>query len=620
MPSFFLTVRFPVTPLTGDRQESSDAPPSSHEEQADVFYQTDTQVVAEKLLELLQQEWSSETEPPQFDFVSDADMGSPQRVEFRESADNIAATRSLGFDPGVWEYAEMPHDERTVRLVHFHYRAEQLEPYAHEEIGMDVQNTERPLGTAPTNEAKSAAMERTIPEGEPDGGAGRDAEAAEVEAWLFTDQNSVAVRVERILKNWAARKMLTNVAGRTWQQVSEQDGQAQQLWRRLGQDLESVAQGSSEGLDKKVDFAPKGLLAGIFPPQCTCRRAAAISRDWCRSPLAIKADLIFPYHRAWGLLPVDKAVWLWTKLPHAKREAVLIPPVGDFLAALVVNRLGMMVSLHRSLADEALAGRPTDEFIGDLHCLDKQLQAVRNELWDTPDAKERTEAMALLQTYLASESYRSGFEADWSAIPWPAKPENMSLSIYDRREDRDLFPTLADRFWTRRNHALSRTFREAMKTHPGDVANIVKAGLEWLASKLTAMGGTKEQPWSDDAPEYLPASEAHKLIDGQFSLQTLGRLCKPDGAIRYMQKGQRRKLHLADFLRYMKGQQSDPKWAAAYMNHLQGQKAGKVRLFWKCKNSICAHVYPDNGNAPDCCPKCKGEIGLALRHAPKPTR
>lgn len=129
---------------------------------------------------------------------------------------------------------------------------------------------------------------------------------------------------------------------------------------------------------------------------------------------------------------------------------------------------------------------------------------------------------------------------------------------------------------------------------------------------------TKEQPWADDAPEYLSLSEARKLIDGRFSLQTLSRLCKHDGRIRYMHKGQRSKIHAADFREHMKGQQSDPEWAAAYMNWLNGQKAGTVRVFWKCK--ACGHDYPDNANATVRCPKCGKQSILTPKTAPKPGR
>lgn len=63
---------------------------------------------------------------------------------------------------------------------------------------------------------------------------------------------------------------------------------------------------------------------------------------------------------------------------------------------------------------------------------------------------------------------------------------------------------------------------------------------------------TKEVPWSDDAPEYLPNSKAVKLADGDLDLKQLGRLLKPNGSIRYMRKGRRTKVHLQDFVNHLK--------------------------------------------------------------------
>jgi hypothetical protein len=136
-----------------------------------------------------------------------------------------------------------------------------------------------------------------------------------------------------------------------------------------------------------------------------------------------------------------------------------------------------------------------------------------------------------------------------------------------------------------------------------------------------AKGGSGEQRWRDDAPEYLPLTEIRKLIDGKLSLQTLGRLCKPDGQIRYMRRrGLGCRMHIADFRLHMKGRQSDPQWAAAYMHWLKGQKAGTRRLFWKCGNNACGHQYADEANASDVCPKCKSQSELILKPPPKPSR
>jgi hypothetical protein len=165
---------------------------------------------------------------------------------------------------------------------------------------------------------------------------------------------------------------------------------------------------------------------------------------------------------------------------------------------------------------------------------------------------------------------------------------------------------------------------------PADVLPIVEGYFQHLqdqeslgsgkASPPAGHAGSQQQSWANDAPEYLSLSEIRKLIDGQLSLQTLGRLCKPDGQIRFMRRGQRCKVHISDFRRCMQGRQSDPAWAAAYMNWLQGQKAGGKRLFWKCSNSACGHEYPEGANATDRCPNCKGQSRLTSKAPPSPTR
>ena len=64
---------------------------------------------------------------------------------------------------------------------------------------------------------------------------------------------------------------------------------------------------------------------------------------------------------------------------------------------------------------------------------------------------------------------------------------------------------------------------------------------------------TKELPWSDDAPEYLPNAEAIKLADDSaLTIKSLGRLLTPTGRIRYMRKGRRCKVHLQDFRDHLK--------------------------------------------------------------------
>jgi hypothetical protein len=318
----------------------------------------------------------------------------------------------------------------------------------------------------------------------------------DVEAWLFKEQNSVAVRLDRILGDEAVRDVLSIAAGRTWQQVTLSNGKAQNLWRRLGDEIAAIVQAEGQGLEKTVNVAPDGLFASLFPPKLTYHEVAALCWYWCQKPLAIKADLIFPYHGAWGLLPGDKYVWEWVKLSHANNEAVRfpttgdaanarpVPPIGDFLAAMVMNRLGMMVSLTRFLGFFAGNGKRTTESDTRQSKLGDKLLDVRKAMWDTPDSRERSGAMSLLQIYLAREQYRKGFEADWSVIPWPTKPEELTLFIYNQREDEELFEGPESVLYELRNFALKYTFDEALKTHAGEVVSIVTDGLEWLRDSL----------------------------------------------------------------------------------------------------------------------------------------
>jgi hypothetical protein len=65
-------------------------------------------------------------------------------------------------------------------------------------------------------------------------------------------------------------------------------------------------------------------------------------------------------------------------------------------------------------------------------------------------------------------------------------------------------------------------------------------------AKEKAEAASKQVPWADATAAYLPNSEAIKLVEG-LSLSTLSKILKPDGPIRYMKKGQRCKVNLADF-------------------------------------------------------------------------
>lgn len=318
----------------------------------------------------------------------------------------------------------------------------------------------------------------------------------QVKAWLFKNQNNVSICMSRALDDPAARELLTESAGRTWAQVTAPDGKAQELWRTLGREFVRLARAGSKGLLVKVgDLPPKGLLRSIASREDTCRDVVRMCRDMCRHPLAIKADLIFPAHAALRLLPGEGVVRRWTESSHGARNAAGIPPVGDFPAALVVNRLAMMVSLVGHLALVANRSEDLLEMANWRHGLANQLGDVRSEIWVARDAQDRTGAMALLQTYLAGESHRGGFEADWSVIPWPAEPENMTLFIVDRPEQMDLIEAQGQDSLALRSGALAESIDRGLARLPDEVLAVVRGGLEGLRDRLEVHEGTRPRIW-----------------------------------------------------------------------------------------------------------------------------
>jgi hypothetical protein len=145
--------------------------------------------------------------------------------------------------------------------------------------------------------------------------------------------------------------------------------------------------------------------------------------------------------------------------------------------------------------------------------------------------------------------------------------------------------------------------------------------LDRWAGKLRQTSDGSLVPWADDAPEYITLTEARKLIDDRLSMPTLSRLCKPDGRMHYMRKGQRRKVHLGDFRRYMQSRPNDPQLTTAMSAYFSAAGKGNNRNFWRCNQ--CGHEYPDTATAdPDYCPQCKhkGKNALITKAPPKSRR
>jgi len=109
-------------------------------------------------------------------------------------------------------------------------------------------------------------------------------------------------------------------------------------------------------------------------------------------------------------------------------------------------------------------------------------------------------------------------------------------------------------------------------------ANTILAG----GKAPTVEGGkanSKEQPWADDAPEFLHNIEALKLDSaGQLDLKKLGRLLIPKGDIRFMRKGRRCKVHIGDFRHYLSAQKGGAVTDEAIDEYLRGVEQRKQEV------------------------------------------
>ena len=137
MPPCFLTVRFPSVFLgDGPRERLHDAPPA-YEKQGHVFYQTELEFVAEKLLEMFRQNNpvpAAVGEPAYgpkvvFEVVNGADVELTRRVRYMGEVQQLEEIRCIGHpDPEAWALFGLPHDRLTVLLVRHYEQARQWEP------------------------------------------------------------------------------------------------------------------------------------------------------------------------------------------------------------------------------------------------------------------------------------------------------------------------------------------------------------------------------------------------------------------------------------------------------------------------------------------------------------
>jgi hypothetical protein len=236
----------------------------------------------------------------------------------------------------------------------------------------------------------------------------------------------------------------------------------------------------------------------------------------------------------------------------------------------------------------------------------------------TPDYAERTAVRAWACFWLAAQLHRAGL--DWREASQTLEEYLGSILCVSETTYR-IIPA-----------ALTRAYGQCIEPLPILESPEVSHILEMFAGMLVeirtvtapllpvATGSpSREQPWREEADEFLPLSEAVKLVDDRIKLPTLSKLLVPDGEMRYMRKGHRCKVHLTDFRNCMKGRQSDPEWAKAFTTYITtATGTGDRPYFWSCR--ACGHEYAENANASATCPKCGKTCEIISRPPPTPRR
>jgi hypothetical protein len=155
MPACFLTVRFPWRFVNDDWDRPPKGPPPSvHEKHGHVFYQTDSQIVAERLVEVFRSGLPAAAAPnpnatwPErylilgagcekggspfavFEIVNGADLSEVQRVQYKSAVAALAAACTSGITLDV----DRADDRRRALLWAQYGRAHELEPLIRGEL------------------------------------------------------------------------------------------------------------------------------------------------------------------------------------------------------------------------------------------------------------------------------------------------------------------------------------------------------------------------------------------------------------------------------------------------------------------------------------------------------
>lgn len=129
----------------------------------------------------------------------------------------------------------------------------------------------------------------------------------------------------------------------------------------------------------------------------------------------------------------------------------------------------------------------------------------------------------------------------------------------------------------------------------------------------------KEQPWDDNTEGYVSLTDACNLYGGFCKLSTLGKHIRSNkNQIRYMTKGRRTKVNLADLRKHIDSHPNEPAFAEAFQYWLKGYKKNTGQsYYWRCSNPSCRYEYPDTSSASTECPKCSAESNMILPPKPK---
>lgn len=368
-----------------------------------------------------------------------------------------------------------------------------------------------------------------------------DAPSGRIKAWLFTDQTNVAVSLGRLVEDdEKARAVLTEVAGRSWRWLADENGPVQRLWRSLRTVFEfAAAQG--EGYAEAIDRHFKGILSqarDFLPPEAVAQLrdpqevegigGRVLERvgqflEWLHAPPVIPEDMLGPGPAA--RIPYRKQFADWISERVALGDPILVPEpaLGDFVAFNVVNRLNMVARSTFPVRAGIPLPRGDSRVFPDATSPEDVVRDIRLAVWTCADAADRRNACALLQVYLSETAL---LDPDWSVLPaavpdelpgadepeWPVMTERKSASL---RAVARRWKAGVGAWLLRRRYVHRELLGNRLETRPSDVVRTVTGGLEWLREQesVDAEPAPRKGKKGAARPTLLTFMEALSLIN-----------------------------------------------------------------------------------------------------------